>query len=161
MTLPTLPSFPPLADSEQEAIQLKVHSANFGDGYRQDVAAGINAERANGGWRFPCTPANAATMMAFLRANGITGFLFQPPADVSVKKYKCFNFRPIWITAERTDVVAQFEQIYDPDSIIITMTPPAAQLSIGGEAPELSLVAVEIGAAFLEITGTPPIVSIT
>lgn len=100
MPLPTFPDFPPLLDSDQDESDL----AQFGgEGARQEAEAGLNAERTASGWSWHRSKADINTIVDFLRANGVSGFLFTPPTTGETATFKCLRRKRREVTTTSED----------------------------------------------------------
>jgi len=114
MPLPTFPDFPPLLESDQDESEIQTDRAQFGGGgARQEAEAGMNAERIAAGWSWHRPKADINTIVDFLRANGVRGFLFTPPTTGETAAFKCLRRkrREVTPTSDRLD--CEFEQIFD------------------------------------------------
>ena len=116
MPLPTFPEFPPLADSEQDDSQTRTDLAWFGRGARQEIEAGLNSEVTIGRWSWHRSKADINTIVAFLRANGVSGFQFTPPTSTlgETLNFRCISRKRREITSDSDRLDCQFEQIFVP-----------------------------------------------
>lgn len=112
MPLPSFPTFPPLLESEQDSTEILTDLAQFGDGARQETEAGLNAERTKSGYSFHLSKTDIDTIVAFLQANGVSGFQFTLPTSGATLNFKCLSRRRREVTPESDRLDCQFEQIF-------------------------------------------------
>jgi len=92
-----------------------VSEAQYGDGYSQRVAAGINSI----GRQFPVQFNNRTTseieaIDAFLSSkNGTDYFLWTPPGKAQIKVI-CKEWSFTWRGYDKTGLSATFKQVFDP-----------------------------------------------
>jgi phage-related protein len=116
MTFPTFtPPRPPQLGSSKETDQ-RVLSAEFGDGYEQVVADGLNSIRDicrlqwNG-----VTNAESAALETFWNQVGKTGvFLYKFPGDTVTKKWRFDSPLTInWVSGEINSIQVSIRQVFD------------------------------------------------
>lgn len=91
-----------------------VKKAQFGDGYSQEAADGINNESQSWPLQFAGSKAEMLALVAFLRAHaGYIGFYWTPPLGVQ-GIYKAPSFSPTPQGGDVYTVSATFEQKFAP-----------------------------------------------
>ena len=92
--------------------------ANFGDGYTQRAADGINITKDIWQLRWiGLSSTDSDTLTDFFEARGgWEEFEWTPHGEVSAKKFICKNWNKTWNRSEECiNIEAQFEQVYDLD----------------------------------------------
>ena len=110
MSMPDFPLTTPLAESEQDTTEVKTLLASFGDGNEQEAEDGIDPVTYQGGWAFQGTHAEIANAVAFLKLNGITGFMFKPPHLAASRAYKCTQWKDTFETGDDAKIVCRFQK---------------------------------------------------
>lgn len=94
-----------------------LRKAQFGDGYEQVAAAGLNNHKR----RYRCvysaiTVADAASLLAFVRARGgHEPFLFRPPEETVDIQWRCERFSgPSWVSATHRDMELELIEDFTP-----------------------------------------------
>lgn len=114
MPLPSFPLTVPLEESEQEQTEIHTDLAEFGDGARQEAETGLNSVRSAGGWTFLGANDDINSAVAFLVANGVSGFQFTHPVSGAVNNYKCTSWKAAYLTGDDAKLTCQFQQIFVP-----------------------------------------------
>lgn len=107
MTTPTFTWIPSRADLAKKP---KFYTAQFGDGYRQDMPIGLNNNPQV--WSVVFSDASTSdAIMAFL--DGLNGgaMYWQPPRQSAALAFKCFDYRQTNAPGQST-VTATFEQAF-------------------------------------------------
>ena len=76
-------------------VTYKVYTAEFGDGYSQDVAAGINAKRQTWNVTFKGRRVEVLAIIAFLDTQAGKTFFWKAPLVATVGKYQCLKWSPV------------------------------------------------------------------
>ena len=99
------------------AVTPNILSADFGDGYSQDIPNGINSTPENVTLSFQLTPDDASSCYAFLKRQGGTKrFWLTLPDEVDPIKVKTVGeFKKEWTNWGWYTVTATFKQQFDPD----------------------------------------------
>lgn len=102
-----------ITTSSTANVEYKADTAEFGDGYSQDSATGLNPERQ----AWPVTVENYGPeiqeILSFIRANFL-GFLWVPPLHSEPKVFKCIKWSLSNIGGDYWSLSMQFEQTYRP-----------------------------------------------
>jgi phage-related protein len=99
----------------QGAVTLRVRKAQFGDGYKQTVADGINTKVQSWPFSWIGTDAAMGALMAFLDAHTGKSFLFTPPGVGAVPLYwTCEAYTHVPMGGGVTRVAATFDQDFKP-----------------------------------------------
>ena len=105
--------WPVTTDSSGDA-EFGMHTAKFGDGYEQNVPAGINNEKQS--WNVVCNgyrPYVIDTVLAFVRGRKGRAFRWTPPGAVQ-GWYKCPRYQVKNEGGNYYIVTFTFEQTYKP-----------------------------------------------
>ena len=94
------------------AGEFKTDSAQFGDGYSQDTATGLNPERQTWPVSVSGYQSKLQVVVDFIRAN-FNGFLWTPPFGVQ-GQYKCTRWNLSPNGGDHWTLSMQFEQTYRP-----------------------------------------------
>ena len=90
----------------------RVLSIQYGDGYMQRTADGLNADLPTWNVQFTQLPATAAAIMAFLITQaGVTAFQWQSPEDASPQLYICRDYKQKAETYGKYVVTCTFERV--------------------------------------------------
>lgn len=93
----------------------RVLKAQFGDGYAQRMADGLNARVATYSVAFNHKAnATAQAIAAFLDARGGHEWFYWTPVGGAQGKYVCASWSVQPVTDKLTSVTAEFEQVFDP-----------------------------------------------
>lgn len=96
------------------SVQLRVRSAQFGDGYSQEVADGINNKTQSWPLTFTGTKAEMQAIIDFLDERaGWQAFYWTPPVGAQ-GYYKCASYSPAPVGGPVYTVAATFEQRFRP-----------------------------------------------
>lgn len=94
--------------------KFRTRTAQFGDGYKQQVADGLNAESQTWPLTFRGSAAYVAPILAFLRARqGYQSFYWTPPLGQQAL-FTCSEYGITPHGAERYTLTATFEQSFQP-----------------------------------------------
>lgn len=109
-TFTTAPNF-----GAQLTVKPRVLTSQFGDGYSQRVADGINARPESWALTFSArTNSERDTILAFLEArNGVESFDWTSPRG-TVGKWICSEWGYVPDNAATNTVTATFTQVFDP-----------------------------------------------
>ena len=94
----------------------KVNATNYGDGYIERSAVGINHDPStvNLTWQ-PLSKEEADYIFDFLEERaGIEAFLWIPPDETVTKKFYCPKYKRTKLTANNYSVRATFKQDFNP-----------------------------------------------
>lgn len=92
----------------------KVSSSEFGDGYTQDAALGLNNDRQEWNVTYFGPTASVDTVLAFVRAHrGATPFLWKPPRGVE-GAYVCSSYRIADHGGHQQSLSLSFKQVFRP-----------------------------------------------
>jgi phage-related protein len=95
-------------------VSLRVLKAQFGDGYQQTAADGINNETQSWPLQFRGKAAFITPIRDFLRARqGYQSFFWTPPLGVQ-GYYKCTGWTLKPMGAGNYEIAATFEQAFQP-----------------------------------------------
>jgi phage-related protein len=95
-------------------VSFRVRKAQFGDGYSQEVADGINNKVQSWPLQFVGTKAELAPIVAFLDDHaGYAGFFWTPPLGVQ-GLYKVTAYTPTPLSGDLYTLTATFEQKFAP-----------------------------------------------
>jgi len=90
----------------------RTRSAQFGNGYMQEAADGINNETQSWDLTFTGTKVRIGSILAFLRKQqGYKAFIWKPPFDGPLY-FKCKVFKPTHVGGSAWMLTATFEQTY-------------------------------------------------
>lgn len=92
--------------------EFKVDTAQFGDGYSQDSATGLNPERQSWPVSVSGYQSQLAPIIAFIRTNFL-GFNWKPPFGI-MGQYKCTKWNLSPNGGDHWTLNMQFEQTYRP-----------------------------------------------
>lgn len=109
-----LPDIPPSYGTAQ-ATELRVLEANFGDGYRQVAADGLNSVRARWSVVWENYPQDDVFILAkFLKERrGFESFLWTAPGDEEEKRWLCKTLEgPTPAGFESYSLQASFEEVF-------------------------------------------------
>ena len=98
----------------QVSHQPRIQSVQFGDGYEQRLADGINNDLLSFNLSFEGRTENeAASILHFLKSRGGFGpFYFKCPAPYSIiKKFVCKSFNSTFVFADNYNVQCQLEEV--------------------------------------------------
>ena len=101
----------------QCSVTPEVLTAQYGDGYSQDVAIGINSTPEVWAILFNRDPATSEQVFQFLqRQGGVQRFWWTPPGAMIAKKFKTVGqYGKTYTDAGQTTVAMTFQQVFDPD----------------------------------------------
>jgi phage-related protein len=96
------------------AMKPRVRTVQFGDGYMQRSADGINTNPRTGALSFSNrTDAEANAIIAFLDARGgVEAFDYTPPGG-SAGKYICQEYDRAQVSYDVATVTASFKQVFE------------------------------------------------
>lgn len=90
----------------------RVRTAQFGNGYTQRAADGINNETQSWNLTFTGKKARIAEILTFLRAQqGYKAFIWSTPFD-GPRHFTCSSFTPTHLGGSAWALTATFEQTY-------------------------------------------------
>lgn len=115
MTFPIFaPAIPPSPGTEI-APEVKVLAADFGDGYRQRAADGLNNIRDTFAFAWEALPAaDADAIVAFLKARlGTEAFLYTPPGESAPRKFTCTKWARKRVRFSYHQITATFVEVFD------------------------------------------------
>lgn len=102
-------------NSAQVAVKPRVLMAQFGDGYKQRTADGINVRPRE--WRLTFnsrTDAEMSPILAFLEArNGVESFDWTPPLGAA-GKFICEEWNQTVVRYGINDLSATFREVFEP-----------------------------------------------
>ncbi len=91
-----------------------VNKAQFGDGYTQTVASGINNDKQSWPLTFTCKKAEAEQIRDFLdQHKGYRSFAWKPPLGV-LSLWTCDKYNLAPLGANVYQITATFEQVFHP-----------------------------------------------
>ena len=95
--------------------KLRARAAQFGDGYAQYVADGINAKVQTWSLVFHSLNARTALIQTFLDGQVGISFLWTPPAPQNVQGYyMCTGYTIVPHGAGASSLQAVFQQVFSP-----------------------------------------------
>jgi phage-related protein len=109
-----IPPVPPTVGTSL-TMRPRVRVAQFGDGYSQRTADGLNAQPQvwSVSWS-PVTQANADTITDFLAARGgVQAFRWTPPGHTTQRVFICREWTVEPRGAQLVDVSATFVEVFD------------------------------------------------
>ncbi|WP_293648987.1 phage tail protein [uncultured Pantoea sp.] len=98
-----------------EEVDVTTMQAQFGDGYKQVAAAGINSVRES--WPVTCSGSKAemATVRAFLKAHVASScWWVNPWGERKLYRIKADSIRPSFINGNFVEIAFTFEQAFAP-----------------------------------------------
>lgn len=96
------------------AVTLRTLTAQFGDGYKQTAADGINNKAQSWPLIFTGLSATVTPIKDFLDARmGYQSFFWTPPLGVQ-GYYKCASYAPRHLGGDLYEIAATFEQSFQP-----------------------------------------------
>lgn len=99
---------------DQGTVTFNVLSAQFGDGYSQEVANGINNRSDSWPYTYEGNEDEVAPILAFLDAHaGYRGFQWTPPSG-KPGLYKCVSYGVTPTAGPRRRLTATFVQKFSP-----------------------------------------------
>ncbi|WP_020185068.1 phage tail protein [Methylopila sp. 73B] len=106
----TPPKAPSVGASAEPKI--KLFEAEFGDGYTQRSAAGLNHIRESWELKFELlTAAESAAIRTFLQARGgVEAFLYTPPGEATPIRVTCKKWKRTFDEADRQTITLTIEQ---------------------------------------------------
>ena len=111
-------TFPDIAVSGDSRLseQVRVREVQFGDGYTQSAADGINAIPRTYRAVFAARPnADLDTIRSFLRERGgHEPFWFTPPEESAAIKWRCKDWAITRISATHRTLIATFVEDFSP-----------------------------------------------
>ncbi len=108
--LPFVPQFP--ASGRHTP---RVRKAQFGDGYEQRSADGLNAINTEYDLEFTLTAADSAVLLAFFEnLAGVSSFDWQPPGAAASKKWICDNWSDSLQARAVKIISAHIYQVFEP-----------------------------------------------
>ena len=113
LPLPAVAQHPTLGSSVE--VEPRVLVAQFGDGYNQRTADGINnvLHKANLSWEH-LTRTEATALMSFFRERaGWKPISWQMPGDSETRKWLCVRYGRTYVDANLDTVTAQFQEVVD------------------------------------------------
>ena len=109
----TFPALNPQIDPAGTA-HLRVRTAQFGDGYAQSVADGLNNKVQTWPLIFTVTDTDATTIMTFLDGlQGYQSFFWTPPLGLQ-GYYRCTDYVLTPHGAQWNTIAATFTQVFNP-----------------------------------------------
>lgn len=95
--------------------QFRTLTANFGDGYDQEAADGINPLKSTYTLNWSnLTVAQADAVIAFFDARGgYEAFNYTIPGQSTAYKFRCKQYGDTWAKGDRKDVSATLTRVYD------------------------------------------------
>lgn len=98
------------------AYKPKVRKAQFGDGYQQRQADGINTRADTWDLQFQARDdSETAAILAFLEARaGVEAFDWTPPNELTAIRVVCSEWNKTLDRANLNSVSAQFIRVYEP-----------------------------------------------
>lgn len=114
MTLPTFnPPLPPSPGSSDKP-EVRIRKAEFGDGYTQSTADGLNHVRRVLVLEWPVLEAaEADAIIAFFRTQGgYRTFLYTPPGESDPVKWTCEDWPKSYLGSSRYSVTATLRQSF-------------------------------------------------
>ena len=108
------PPVPPTVGTTQ-TVRPRVFVAQFGDGYSQRTAAGLNAQPQiwTVSWS-PVTQTHADTITNFLAARGgVQAFRWTPPGQTTQRVFVCREWTVTPRGAQLVDISASFVEVFD------------------------------------------------
>jgi len=112
MTTPTFIWTP--TGSPSGTVQFRVRKAQFGDGYSQEVADGINNKVSSWPLTFTGGKEEMQALVSFLDERaGWQSFYWTPPLGVP-GYYKCASYSPSPVGGPVYAVTATFQQVFAP-----------------------------------------------
>lgn len=111
----TLPStIEPTIEGTQKSVEPRVLINNFGDGYRQRAADGINNVRQTWTVEFIGSTTNIDIYDAFFEARkGYDAFDWTPPHESTARKFTCSKWQRIYVGPSTDRIIAQFTEEFD------------------------------------------------
>lgn len=94
-----------------------VLTAQFGDGYSQDIAVGLNSTAQSWILSFNRKPQEADAIFNFIQnMGGVTRFWWLPPRQTSAIKVKTMGkYSKFETDAGQVTIQVTFQQVFDPD----------------------------------------------
>ncbi len=109
----TFPSITPTYGIQKSSAP-NVRIAQFGSGYSQRTAFGINQNPKAYDLTFEVSEADSDTIEDFLDTRGgVEHFSFTPPGEASSGKYICRNWSKSIPYLNRATIQATFEQVFE------------------------------------------------
>ena len=113
MTVQTFPSIAPSTGSDEKR-SYKVRKTNFGDGYQQRVADGLNSARTVWNLSFQgLTTTDANTVEAFIEARGGHESFYWTPPNGSQGRWVCEGLSRVEEGNAHASISVQFVQSFD------------------------------------------------
>ncbi|MDR5774914.1 MULTISPECIES: phage tail protein [unclassified Caballeronia] len=105
----------PTVASSSGSTTLKTRKAQFGDGYAQRVADGLNNASSSFSLQFIGDAATISAILAFLRAHaGATAFLWTPLLWTAPALFTCETWSEPTKDGNTYTITATFDQTYAP-----------------------------------------------
>jgi phage-related protein len=106
-----MPDYEPREDSAPKAS-----TTQFGDGYQQRQANGLNSDLKVWNLNFSVRDnAEAAAIKAFLEARaGVESFDWTPPLDTTARKFVCNKWSHTPVRFNNNTIAATFEEVAEP-----------------------------------------------
>ena len=98
------------------AYKPRVRVAQFGDGYQQRVADGINTGTDSWNLTFAVrTDTEAGNILAFLEARaGVEAFDWTPPGSATAIRAICREWNRTFDRHQQNTITARFDRVYEP-----------------------------------------------
>ncbi len=109
----TLPDIP-ISFSSNGSVNMRVLEAQFGDGYNQRAADGLNSISTDWSLVWTARPdADITILTDFFRSKfGFEIFLFTPPNDIE-RQYVCKDYKPTPTADGFSSLTAKLEEQFD------------------------------------------------
>ena len=100
----------------QATYKPRVRKAQFGDGYEQRIADGINVRPQQWSLQFANRDdTETASILSFLEArNGVEAFDWTPPSELTAIKVVCSEWNKTVARSNLNNVSATFDQVFEP-----------------------------------------------
>lgn len=100
----------------QAAYKPRVRKSQFGDGYEQRMADGINSRPQSWSLQFANRDdSTTASILSFLETrNGVEAFDWTPPNEGTAIKVVCREWTKTVIKNNLNNVAATFDQVFEP-----------------------------------------------
>lgn len=110
----TLPFEPKVAGDSSNSVTPRTLKIDFGDGYNQRAADGINTNPEVWQLKWDLTGTNATTLIAFFKTHGgHTSFDWTPPRETTSQKFIVNEWNVVPYGEQGAVITATIEQVYD------------------------------------------------
>jgi len=92
----------------------RMYASEFGDGYSQDVSAGINTKRQSWNVSFTGKKTEVLAIIAFLDTQSGKTFFWKAPLTTAVAKYQCLKYTPTDHGGGYWTLNMEFKQKFSP-----------------------------------------------